>query len=187
MRKSQKIDRQNAAVKIDLGNSSQVYHFHYNVATAEQAMDLEDILAHASEYLRNHSWDHVQNTKLVVIGVRNGKRYILNQPDQETVDKLISEYGAREAPKLQRVNNRQLSEVIVRNMVDSGPTSLVLKGPVTKPYTKNGFVTILPTQFDANTKELGELIDELMQLRMLRINSRVSLQWLRSVYRHFND
>ncbi len=180
MRKSQG----KAATNVDIGNTSGIYHFHYDARTAEDdSLSLEYALFSIDQHLKSQLYDKEQCADLIVIGVgKNGKRYVINQPSDAALDKLTAEYGQREAPKHKFVKNSKLSKIIVRNMVDSGPMSVVLEGEIIC-VTTNGYATLVLEQFDANTKELGKLMTEMIKLRLLRINSRVSLQHLRQAYR----
>jgi len=176
--------RKNAETNVDVGMDNRIFHFHYDTSTAEiPLMDLELVLSCAQQHLVRQRCDTEQCADLLVIGVaKDGKRYIINQPSVTALEKLTEEYGKREAPRQKRVKNGELREVIVRDMVDSGPTSVVLKGEVVC-VCSNGYATIMLEQFDANTKELGALINEMMKLRLLRISNRVNLKALRNIYR----
>lgn len=183
--RSQTNERTQESARINLGQEGKLFLFCFTgKGDHPGAPTLEELIDRGSSYLRGQQWETTQCAELVIIGIADGgKRYILNHPSKWALEKLQDEYGKRQKPKQERINNRRIREVIIRNMLDDGPSSVILRGHTTTASTVHGYVRIKPTELKVNTQELNEMMSQLMELHMFRVNSAANLQWLRAAYK----
>ena len=176
-----KVKKAKAAVTVNPSVLGNVCLITYRYQHTQQT--LEEVLDSSARYMHGRNWDKYQMADLLVIGTnRNGKKYILNEPSEFALAKLQEEYGKRKIPAVKRIGNHEIIDVVVRNMLlDDIEESQVLRGPVSEARSRKGYIQIYPEKLEINTQELKPLMDELIKLRMLRLNTP-GLKWLRSKF-----
>lgn len=178
------IEKMDPSAEIYLNRSSGVYHFAFEGEILQNEKSLEDLLTVVARYLRGQKWVLEQRAALVVVGIdTKNNHYVLNNPENWALDRLMDEYDDVDAPVQKRINNRRIARVIVYNMLLTGSDAIILEAETKMPSTPHGYLTLFPATLDLNTQELNALMDEMLKLRMLKMVRYPAIRWLRRQYR----
>ena len=170
---------------IDLNSGEYSFKYERTHTPLENGKELENIIVQIANNLKGAGYFvRGQYAALVVIGYdMDNVPYVLNDPAEWALDKYKKENSCIRVRK-ERIGNDEIARISVCNMLAEGKDSEILIADVSGATSTNGYGYLEPIYLKCNTRELGSLMTELMNLHLLRIRYSKSLSWLLQRYSH---